>query len=68
MVKEEFYWSSEMERAHSLLLNEEACSQMGEHQRAEFILEWLNHLKRLLPATDRVRGQMILENKQSFVV
>ncbi|XP_030575487.1 HEAT repeat-containing protein 5A isoform X2 [Archocentrus centrarchus] len=43
-----------MERAHSLLLNEEACSQMGEHQRAEFILEWLNHLKRLLPATDRV--------------
>lgn len=44
-----------MERAHSLLLNEEAYSQLGEHQRAEFIFEWLNHLKKLLPATDRVR-------------
>uniref|UniRef100_A0A671UXR2 HEAT repeat-containing protein 5A n=1 Tax=Sparus aurata TaxID=8175 RepID=A0A671UXR2_SPAAU len=45
-----------MERAHTLLLNEEACSQLGEHQRAEFIFEWLNHLKKLLPATDRVRA------------
>uniref|UniRef100_A0A669BLL6 HEAT repeat-containing protein 5A n=1 Tax=Oreochromis niloticus TaxID=8128 RepID=A0A669BLL6_ORENI len=43
-----------MERAHSLLLDEEACNQVGKHQKAEFILEWLNHLKRLLPATDRV--------------
>ncbi|XP_056249750.1 HEAT repeat-containing protein 5A isoform X2 [Seriola aureovittata] len=43
-----------MERAHSLLLNEEVCSQLGEHQRAEFIFEWLNHLKKLLPSTDRV--------------
>ncbi|GAA6234638.1 HEAT repeat-containing protein 5A, partial [Lates japonicus] len=43
-----------MERAHSLLLNEEVCSQLSEHQRAEFIFEWLNHLKKLLPATDRV--------------
>ncbi|XP_070698755.1 HEAT repeat-containing protein 5A [Pempheris klunzingeri] len=42
-----------MERAHSLLLNEEALSQLGEHQRAEFIFEWLNHLKKLLPATER---------------
>ncbi|XP_041668819.1 HEAT repeat-containing protein 5A isoform X4 [Cheilinus undulatus] len=42
-----------MERAHSLLLNEEACNQLGEHQRAEFIFEWLNYLKKLLPATDR---------------
>nr|XP_020510294.1 HEAT repeat-containing protein 5A isoform X2 [Labrus bergylta] len=42
-----------MERAHSLLLNEEACGQLGEHQRVEFIFEWLNHLKKLLPATDR---------------
>ncbi|XP_039459003.1 HEAT repeat-containing protein 5A isoform X1 [Oreochromis aureus] len=42
-----------MERAHSLLLDEEACNQVGKHQKAEFILEWLNHLKRLLPATDR---------------
>ncbi|KAL7380923.1 hypothetical protein ABVT39_026023 [Epinephelus coioides] len=42
-----------MERAHSLLLNEEVCSQLGEHQRAEFIFEWLNHLKKLLPATER---------------
>lgn len=42
-----------MERAHSLLLNEEAYSQLSEHQRAEFIFEWLNHLKKLLPATER---------------
>lgn len=44
-----------MEQAHSLLLNEEACSQLDEHQRAEFIFEWLSHLKKLLPATERVR-------------
>uniref|UniRef100_A0A3Q4I408 HEAT repeat containing 5a n=1 Tax=Neolamprologus brichardi TaxID=32507 RepID=A0A3Q4I408_NEOBR len=43
-----------MERAHRLLLDEEACNQVGKHQKAEFILEWLNHLKRLLPVTDRV--------------
>ncbi|KAK5857880.1 hypothetical protein PBY51_011093 [Eleginops maclovinus] len=42
-----------MERAHSLLLNEEAFRQLAEHQRAEFIFEWLNHLKKLLPAADR---------------
>ncbi|KAI3367144.1 hypothetical protein L3Q82_008134 [Scortum barcoo] len=47
-------WRFVMERAHSLLLNEEAFSQLGEHQKAEFIFEWLNHLKKLLPATDRV--------------
>uniref|UniRef100_A0A665U7E2 HEAT repeat-containing protein 5A n=1 Tax=Echeneis naucrates TaxID=173247 RepID=A0A665U7E2_ECHNA len=43
-----------MERAHSFLLNEEVCSQLGEHQRAQFVFEWLNHLKKLLPATDKV--------------
>ncbi|XP_058470663.1 HEAT repeat-containing protein 5A isoform X2 [Solea solea] len=43
-----------MERAHSLLLNEETYTQLSEHQRAEFIFEWLKHLKKLLPATDRV--------------
>lgn len=43
-----------MERAHSLLLDEQVCSQLGEHQRAEFIFEWLNHLKKRLPVTDRV--------------
>lgn len=53
---EEGWWRFMMERAHSLLLNEEACSQLGEHQRAEFIFEWLNHLKKLLPAIDRVRA------------
>ncbi|KAM6973609.1 HEAT repeat-containing protein 5A [Aplochiton taeniatus] len=42
-----------MECAHSLLLNEEACSQLGEHQRAEFIFEWLRYLKKLLPAAER---------------
>uniref|UniRef100_A0A7N6BZG9 HEAT repeat-containing protein 5A n=1 Tax=Anabas testudineus TaxID=64144 RepID=A0A7N6BZG9_ANATE len=48
-----------MERAHSLLLNEEACSQLGEHQRSEFILEWLTHLKKLLPATDRNQRRLV---------
>ena len=43
-----------MEHAHSLLLDEEACSQLGEHQRAEFVFEWLRFLKKLLPAADRV--------------
>ncbi|KAG7238094.1 hypothetical protein INR49_031448 [Caranx melampygus] len=47
-------YSVRMERAHSLLLNEEVCAQLGEHQRAEFIFEWLNHLKKLLPSTDRI--------------
>ncbi|XP_053192170.1 HEAT repeat-containing protein 5A [Scomber japonicus] len=42
-----------MERAHSLLLNEEAYSQLAEHQKAEFIFQWLNHLKKLLTASDR---------------
>ncbi|KAL0968979.1 hypothetical protein UPYG_G00220780 [Umbra pygmaea] len=42
-----------MEGAHSLLLNEEACSQLGEHQRAQFVFEWLRFLKKLLPAADR---------------
>lgn len=44
-----------MEHSHSLLLNEQLCSQLGEQQRAEFIFEWLTHLKKLLPAVDRVR-------------
>uniref|UniRef100_A0A7N6C451 HEAT repeat-containing protein 5A n=1 Tax=Anabas testudineus TaxID=64144 RepID=A0A7N6C451_ANATE len=58
-----------MERAHSLLLNEEACSQLGEHQRSEFILEWLTHLKKLLPATDRVsfRRAHIKQNQRRLV-
>lgn len=54
-----------MEQAHSLLLNEDAFRQLGEHQRAGFIFEWLTYLKKLLPATDRVRttrGHMTHEN------
>lgn len=46
-----------MERAHSLLLNEEACSQLRELQRTEFIFEWLRFLKKLLPVTDRVSSR-----------
>ncbi|KAG9336358.1 hypothetical protein JZ751_002705 [Albula glossodonta] len=42
-----------MEQAHSLLLNKEACSQLGEQQKAEFIFEWLRFLKKLLAAVDR---------------
>ncbi|XP_065144355.2 HEAT repeat-containing protein 5A isoform X1 [Paramisgurnus dabryanus] len=42
-----------MEQAHSLLLNEKACNQLMEHQKAEFVFEWLRFLKKLLPVTDR---------------
>ncbi|KAM9646403.1 HEAT repeat-containing protein 5A isoform 3-T3 [Trichechus inunguis] len=42
-----------MELAHSLLLNEEACSQLGEVQKVEFIFEWLRYLEKLLLATSR---------------
>ncbi|GAB1297424.1 HEAT repeat-containing protein 5A [Apodemus speciosus] len=42
-----------MELAHSLLLNEEATSQLGEVQKAEFIFEWLRYLEKLLLATNR---------------
>ncbi|XP_075860245.1 HEAT repeat-containing protein 5A isoform X2 [Microcebus murinus] len=42
-----------MELAHSLLLNEEAYSQLGEVQKAEFIFEWLRYLEKLLLATSR---------------
>lgn len=42
-----------MELAHSLLLNEEASSQLGEVQKAEFIFEWLRYLEKLLLATSR---------------
>ncbi|KAM9466485.1 HEAT repeat-containing protein 5A isoform 2-T4 [Clarias gariepinus] len=42
-----------MEQAHSLLLNEDVCSTLGEEQRAEFVFEWLRFLKKLLPAAER---------------
>lgn len=42
-----------MELAHSLLLNEEAYSQLGEVQKAEFIFDWLRYLEKLLVATSR---------------
>ncbi|XP_046321272.1 HEAT repeat-containing protein 5A isoform X7 [Marmota monax] len=42
-----------MELAHTLLLNEEACSQLSEVQKAEFIFQWLRYLEKLLLATSR---------------
>lgn len=53
-----------MERTHSLLLDEEACSQLGEHQRAQFIFQWLSHLKKLLPSTER---DTIKQNQQRLI-
>lgn len=44
-----------MERSPGLLLNEQLCSQLGGQQRAQFVFEWLTHLKKRLPAADRVR-------------
>ncbi|XP_032086376.1 HEAT repeat-containing protein 5A isoform X2 [Thamnophis elegans] len=43
-----------MELACSLLFNEEAYNQLGEFQKAEFALEWLRFLEKLLPTTNQV--------------
>uniref|UniRef100_A0A8C4PIM0 HEAT repeat-containing protein 5A n=1 Tax=Equus asinus asinus TaxID=83772 RepID=A0A8C4PIM0_EQUAS len=43
-----------MELAHSLLLNEEACSQLGEVQKAEFLFDWLRYLDKLLLAANHL--------------
>ncbi|KAM9777521.1 HEAT repeat-containing protein 5A [Neosynchiropus ocellatus] len=53
-----------MESAHSLLLNEEACAQLGEHQRPQFVFEWLTHLKKLLSAADKA---VIKQNQRRLV-
>lgn len=53
-----------MELAHGLLLNEEVCSQLSEHQKAEFVFEWLRFLKKLLIAADRAD----LKEKQKKLV
>uniref|UniRef100_A0A8C2AJG2 HEAT repeat-containing protein 5A n=1 Tax=Cyprinus carpio TaxID=7962 RepID=A0A8C2AJG2_CYPCA len=50
-----------MEQAHSLLLNEEACNQLQEHQRAEFVFEWLRFLKKILPANVKQNQKHLLE-------
>uniref|UniRef100_A0A673MTI6 HEAT repeat-containing protein 5A n=1 Tax=Sinocyclocheilus rhinocerous TaxID=307959 RepID=A0A673MTI6_9TELE len=50
-----------MEQAHSLLLNEEACNQLQEHQRAEFVFEWLRFLKKLLPADVKQNQKRLVE-------
>uniref|UniRef100_A0A8P4GPC7 HEAT repeat-containing protein 5A n=1 Tax=Dicentrarchus labrax TaxID=13489 RepID=A0A8P4GPC7_DICLA len=57
-----------MERAHSLLLNEEVCSQLGEHQRVEFIFEWLNHLKKLLPAHVKQNQRRLVEQLSAVLI
>ncbi|KAH8383902.1 hypothetical protein KR009_011189, partial [Drosophila setifemur] len=41
--------SSEMELAHTLILNEEALKQLPEHKRPVFELEWLRYLEKALP-------------------
>lgn len=48
-----------MEQAHSLLLNENVCGTLNEQQRVGFIFEWLRFLKKLLPAAERVRYELI---------
>ncbi|XP_021099488.1 HEAT repeat-containing protein 5A isoform X6 [Heterocephalus glaber] len=53
-----------MELAHSLLLNEDAYSQLGEVPKAEFIFEWLRYLEKLLIATSRND----LKEKQKILV
>ncbi|KAJ3613171.1 hypothetical protein NHX12_019423 [Muraenolepis orangiensis] len=53
-----------MERDHSLLLDEEACSILEEPQRSEFVFRWLTDLKHLLPAMTRVE---VKENQRRLV-
>ncbi|KAM6462239.1 HEAT repeat-containing protein 5A isoform 2-T2 [Liasis olivaceus] len=53
-----------MELACSLLFNEEFYNQLGEFQKAEFALEWLRFLEKLLPATN----QADLREKQNKLV
>lgn len=55
-----------MELAHSLLLNEEAYSQLGGFQKAEFIFEWLQFLEKLLPVTSRVSVMRLEKKSLSF--
>uniref|UniRef100_A0A8C3RYL9 HEAT repeat-containing protein 5A n=1 Tax=Chelydra serpentina TaxID=8475 RepID=A0A8C3RYL9_CHESE len=56
-----------MELAHSLLLNEEACNQLGEFQKAEFIFEWLRFLEKLLPADVREEQKKLAEQLISLL-
>lgn len=51
-----------MELACSLLLNEEVYNQLGEFQKAEFALEWLRFLGKLLPTTNQVKMIQLEQN------
>ncbi|XP_061675277.1 HEAT repeat-containing protein 5A isoform X3 [Syngnathoides biaculeatus] len=53
-----------MASVHCLLLNEDACRQLSEHQRAEFIFNWLSRLKKLLPSSDRA---IVKQNQRRLV-
>jgi len=43
-----------MELSHSLLLNEEAYSQLPDVKKPVFIYEWLRFLNRVLPVAQKV--------------
>nr|XP_057946007.1 HEAT repeat-containing protein 5A-like isoform X1 [Doryrhamphus excisus] len=53
-----------MESIHALLLDEDACSLLNEHQQATFIFDWLTRLKKLLPSSDRA---VIKQNQRRLV-
>jgi len=44
---------SEMELAHTLILNEDALKQLPEHKRPVFELEWLRYLEKALPLVSK---------------
>ena len=46
--------SSDMELAHSLLLNEEALKRIQESKRPVFVFEWLRFLDKVLAASQKV--------------
>lgn len=49
-----------MELSHSLLLNEQALSQVAESKRPIFIYEWLRFLDKVLVAAQKVRQEPAL--------
>ena len=46
--------SAIMELSHSLILNEEALSQIGDGKKALFVYEWLRFLDGVLVAAQKV--------------
>uniref|UniRef100_A0A915KZA4 HEAT repeat-containing protein 5B n=1 Tax=Romanomermis culicivorax TaxID=13658 RepID=A0A915KZA4_ROMCU len=53
LENEIFYCNKMMELSHSLLLNEEAISQLQDEKKPVFVYEWLRFLNRVLPVAQK---------------